>query len=805
MRSSSTSDRARRYVGWLARHRLAIVVASLVVLAVAVDLVAFHLPLTADLADLLPGSAPAVVDLHKLDARLVANDTVLVIVDAPDPAACGRATRELSAALHRIGPELVVRIDEDQAEARAFLWEHRFQLAPQDELERADRALKARLDAARLAANPLYVDLDDRDPAREAADRAARQELADLRARRRDVEAALHRPSNLSKDGRRALIEVRAAMPATDIERGTRLLDALEAARRSVHGARIGFAGDLVTAIAEHDAIVDGTLLSSIATAVLVGLVLALFFRSLRLLVLLVGTIGFATLVAFATAVLTVGRLNAATAFLGAIIAGNGINYGILLIARFLQARRTEAVEPALATAIADTLRPTAVASLGAAIAYGSLAATSFRGFADFAIIGSTGMLLCWVATYLVLPALVLLCASRTTATVHERLLDRALVGLLGVRRPRVVVAIALALALAAGAVVVRFVASDPFEYDMRELGSVAEATETERTWMQLAEATFGRGRAGRTFIAADRADQVEPIVAALARPALREVVGSVQSILDVVPAHQAEKIKLVDHLRAQLDEPILDELDARDRDELRELRPPDGLTAITREMLPRSIVELLAEKSGRFGLLVSVRPADGLDELDGHDVIRFASAVRSLDLANGEVLTTSGASVVFADILQTIAADGPRVTALALGGLALMLVLVLGFARRTLAVMAATLGGSLLMVATCAVLGIKVNFLDFVALPITLGLGVDYGINMARRGGDAIATLRACGAEVFVCSLTTMIGYGSLLVSDNLAIRGFGRASLIGEIATVLAALVLVPAILGLGAKRAS
>jgi predicted RND superfamily exporter protein len=41
------------------------------------------------------------------------------------------------------------------------------------------------------------------------------------------------------------------------------------------------------------------------------------------------------------------------------------------------------------------------------------------------------------------------------------------------------------------------------------------------------------------------------------------------------------------------------------------------------------------------------------------------------------------------------------------------------------------------------------------------------------------------------------MIGYGSLLVSDNLAIKGFGTASLIGEVTSVLTALVLVPAFL--------
>jgi uncharacterized protein len=49
---------------------------------------------------------------------------------------------------------------------------------------------------------------------------------------------------------------------------------------------------------------------------------------------------------------------------------------------------------------------------------------------------------------------------------------------------------------------------------------------------------------------------------------------------------------------------------------------------------------------------------------------------------------------------------------------------------------------------------------------------------------------------------LTTVIGYGSLLVSQNLAIRGFGTASLIGEIACLLTALIVVPAIVALRPK---
>jgi predicted RND superfamily exporter protein len=162
---------------------------------------------------------------------------------------------------------------------------------------------------------------------------------------------------------------------------------------------------------------------------------------------------------------------------------------------------------------------------------------------------------------------------------------------------------------------------------------------------------------------------------------------------------------------------------------------------------------------------------------------------------------------VVFADIVTSISGDGPRVTAVAALGLVVMVVLVVGRNRRAVAVIVATSAGSLLMVAACAVLDLKVNFLDFVALPITLGIGVDYAINIAHRADhepDPIKTLRTSGSAVFVCSLTTIIGYGSLLISENLAIRGFGLASLIGEISCVATALILVPALLALRHKPA-
>jgi hypothetical protein len=813
--SGSPEDLARRYVAWLVRHTWAVIAGHVAVLGIALYLIAFKLPLYADFSYLLPQDAPAVKDLRRLEARIKATDTMLVIVQAPAPDVRAAAVTELAAGLRALPRDLVETVETDDAEIRDFLRANKLLFVPLADLARARVALANRIAAAKLEANPLYVDLDDH----AKADAANQRELDDLRAKRRDAEAKLAHSSHVSDDGKTAMIEVRIAFHTTDIDRGKVLLAQLSTLRTTTMahhpGLVIGYTGSIVTAVSEHGAIASGIVVSSIVTAVLVALVLALYFRSATLLVLLVGTIGMATAAAFGAAALTVGHLNAATAFLGAIIAGNGVNYGILLIARYLEERRVHTVEDALAAAIVGTLRPTAVASLGASIAYGSLAATSFKGFADFAVIGALGMFVCWVASYALLPALMLVFGRKTRIHTGIPVVGSTLVKLVGFRRSRAVVAASLAVAALATVIVVRYVAADPFEYDIKQLRSEGRDAADSRHWMHVSDVTFGRGYAGRTFIAADRADQVPKIVAALqardaGKPDEQRVIGSIESILDVVPPDQDKKLAELAQIRALVDDPALDALDDKERAELAELRPPDDVHAITPAMLPPSLRDKpeITEADGRVGMMISICSANRIDEWNGHDLITFAGAVRRLDLDDGETVTTSGAGVIFADIILAIERDGPVVTLVAAVGLVIMVVLLVGWNRRAGAVLAATVSGSLLMVATCALCGLKVNFLDFVALPITLGLGIDYAVNVAHRHDnedvpDPLTTLRTSGSAVFVCSLTTMIGYGSLLVSDNLAIRGFGAASLIGEVACVTTALVLVPALLVVRARR--
>ena len=116
---------------------------------------------------------------------------------------------------------------------------------------------------------------------------------------------------------------------------------------------------------------------------------------------------------------------------------------------------------------------------------------------------------------------------------------------------------------------------------------------------------------------------------------------------------------------------------------------------------------------------------------------------------------------------------------------------------------------GTLALLALASVFGLKVNFLDFVALPITIGIGIDYSVNIisrARTEPDTpqgrVESARTASA-VALCSYTTVVGYGSLWFSSNKGIRSFGFAAMLGELTCLSAALLIAPALARMIATR--
>src|SRR5207244_9949333 len=105
-----------------------------------------------------------------------------------------------------------------------------------------------------------------------------------------------------------------------------------------------------------------------------------------------------------------IGYLNTQTAFLGAIVVGNGINYGLIYLARMKQLRwQGMGLREACLQSAETTARATLLASAATSVSFGVLIIAANRGFRHFGFIGGLGMLLCWLATFLLVPAILAL------------------------------------------------------------------------------------------------------------------------------------------------------------------------------------------------------------------------------------------------------------------------------------------------------------------------------------------------------------------------------------------------------------
>jgi len=194
------------------------------------------------------------------------------------------------------------------------------------------------------------------------------------------------------------------------------------------------------------------------------------------------------------------------------------------------------------------------------------------------------------------------------------------------------------------------------------------------------------------------------------------------------------------------------------------------------------------------------LRGAKRFDSWKVDDRLAFAGEVRQLALPPGALV--AGEPLVVADIIGTMERDAPKMIIFALLGSIVAVIVVLGVRRHAWVTIACGLAGVLVMIAACALAGLKVHFVDLVALPITIGIGIDYAVNLAARDIEDGARgtrylLRTTGAAVLLCSFTTTVGYATLLLSANGGIRAFGLAALIGELACVTMALVFGPALL--------
>ncbi len=804
------------------------VLASLVLVALSVTEIR-DLQVRADFSHLLPPNTRSVRDLNDLKKRVQVFGTVFVVLEHGDPQIRAQAASFLSSRLQARGGELIGSITADDGARRNFGWQHRFLYADLADLEEAATALRDRVKSAKLAANPLYIDLgddladDDTTSNNTTSNNELTDKLGNLRKRLAEAKDHAENPNTfVSKDKSLQLLIVRTTFPASSVGKGRHLMTAVNAAvedSKTEFGKPldVGITGNVATTLYEQQSIMRGMLIAAGITILLSAIALLLFFRSWWAVAALLWALTVGSLITFGLTEVFIGHLNLATAFLAAIIVGNGINPGIMLLARYQEERRNQRVgSQAIEAAIRGAGPGTAAAACTAAVAYASLIVTDFRGFRHFGIIGGIGMVVCWLAAFTILPALLSWFESRGYLPITRNPALGTWTARLARGHGKRVIAMALAVAIVSAVAASRYVQSNPVEEDWRNLRSTSDVILNARAWNDRIsnefEGGYNQNISGRFAVATDSIEEAHLAFQALSQanarkrpdPALKPeqaLFAFVRDIDSLLPAHQDRKVELLNEIRSLIDRDVAAELDSEaDRELIAELRPPDGLNPISGAELPKALAWPFIERDGQRGRIVVAASSSEYQTWNVRDQVRFAARVREIELPASALV--GGQAFVFADMLASMESDGPRATLVALIGSVIFVLFALGFGRHALVTVVSAGCGILTMVALVYAFGVKVNFLDFIALPITIGIGIDYAVNIATRerqdwnlgSGQILSTT---GAAVALCSFTTTVGYGSLLLSDNAGIRSFGLAAVLGEMACLAFALTLVPAFL--------
>ncbi len=641
--------------------------------------------------------------------------------------------------------------------------------------------------------------------------------------------------------GTRLVTLIRTAVEVGDLNKSAALQKKVEDAIASVNPTsidpafKVGFTGDLVVGAEQY-----GVVKADLATVGAAGILMILFvdwlfFLRVRAVVAMGIAIGIGVLWCFALTRLVIGHLNTASGFLVSIVFGNGINFGILLRARYNEARRDgHPLADAVRVAYRDTWKPTLTVAAAAGVGYVSLATTDFRGFRDFGAIGGYGMLLCWIANFLFMVPLLVVFerwlpthVQKERHSVWERIeafVDRGVpfgspFAWFARKAPMAVAIVGVLSGVFGAYATYRYVKADPLEYELWRLENDPGAPSKASTLGdQVGELTGRTGQDGMAIMV-DRLDQVKPLVAELekrkaAAPKERPPFEKVVSIYELIPDRQAEKLALLHETRKRIERVReLGKITDADWTELVKFLPPKDLVPFDIADLPERVARPFTEKDGSRGKIVYIAPAANESVRDVRYLRRWADSYREVKLPNGEIIVGSGRAVIFADMIESIMEEAPK--AIALSFIGTVIVVIVAFARgkngvrASLLVIFALMLGIAWMGLAFAGFKIKLNFLNFIAVPITFGIGVDYVINIVSRWrvdgpGSVIHTVRETGGAVVLCSLTTTLGYMALLKSINAAVRSFGLAAVIGELTCIFAAVIVLPAILILIDRRA-
>ena len=539
----------------------------------------------------------------------------------------------------------------------------------------------------------------------------------------------------------------------------------------------------------------------------------------------------------------TIGYVSILSIAFASILFGLGIDYGIYYVSRYLELRQTiESPSEALVAAAGSAGPGITTGAITSAIAFFAAGFTDFPGVAQLGLVAGGGIMLCWLAQMTVLPALIrMFDVEGVRCDLPTPLNLRFWLHPLFVN-PR------LMLAIAVGGTLVLTVGMHYVHYDYNLLNmqpTGLESVELEHkltnqtnrsAWFALSMASsveevvnkkaaflklpsVERVEEVATKIPADAA-QKQPVIARIqqrltylpqrapqiaftSQAELDQILAGIGQMLMPMP-DAAQAIAGLQHLRSLLQNMPAGEYQQR----ITEYQQAMASDLLTRLQLLKSVASpepphlsdlpegVLARSVGKTGrYLMRVYSKGSIWDVGANK--EFVQQVRSVDAdATGNPLQVYEASL-------QIKRSFEKAAWYAL--LAVIPVVLFDF-RRLGHTMLAGLPMGVGLLQTFGLMGlldIPLNPANIIVLPLVLGLGMESGINLVHDMRNQGRRYRGPANDVVVAilvnSLTTMVGFGALMIANHQGLQSLGRVLTIAMGCCLFNALVL-PSLLLVG-----
>jgi len=620
-------------------------------------------------------------------------------------------------------------------------------------------------------------------------------------------------------------------------------------------GYRVRMTGDIVLNFDEMSLLGEQVAGAGVGSFVVVALLLFAALRSGRLVLATVTSLLFGLVVTAGFATLAIGHLNMISVAFAVLFIGLGVDFGIHLCMRFHELRvGGAATEEALLESARGVGSSLMLCAVTTAVGFFAFVPTEFTGVAELGVIAGFGMFIGVASSFTIIPAIL---AGASGSSAEGSAIPTLRLPTWPVHHARAVVVGCLVLAVAGLALL------PELYFDQNPLNVRDPGAESVQVYADLL-ADSSRSPWTLEYLA-DTAKEADAI--ALRFEALPEV-DTARTLSDFLPTDQNAKLEVIEEMAYFVDwsaiKPLPPPAPAESIESLAALREElarasdrgldpavaraaasleaslsavlDRVSAAAPEDRARRIADLDARLLGNFpGLLARLERAMGAGRVGEDDVPlavrearvsreglhrveivpaadltlpgeldRFVSAGRAVteDLAGPSIRIQSSADAVVGALIQAL-------------GAAVVVILLFLFVlwRRpgdVALVMLPLLFAGISTGASMVILDIPFNFADVIVLPLLLGIGVDSGIHMVHRAriredaSEALLSTSTARAVVFSAT-TTIASFGTLAIVPHQGMANLGQLLVIGVGWTVLANLVLLPALLELRERRLS